>query len=897
MRRDALGRLRAAVAERFAPAYSLTELVDNQGRGGVEKEYDSRAIRSLWEGWLAAERSGGGAPRPLHFYVHVPFCLRKCAYCYYDSGPAKSPGEVEGYLKALGSALEYYGGAFGGRRFQTLYVGGGTPSLLSEGQLEGLLGLVRGRFEFDERGEKTVECNPASVTGGKLAVLERFGVNRISMGVQSLAAEVLAEEERGYQTREMVAAAVGEVLSRGRFALNLDLIAGLGGDTQEGFLGTFREAATMGPDGITVYPVWPTRRYVAARCGGDAAAFYAGLERRHGDTGERARALAAALGYEGPARPRLGDHSWIFKRAVGRVSFDATYDDVSERPMSLFGVGPSSRSRLMDRFYYRQERGWPQGFDPLQPAYRGLELGKKEEALKYVWMRLWKGEALSGAEYRGLFEEELDGRLGKTLSALERRGLVTRDGDDAAFAPMNGRERFECALAFVDRAWLEDAFVAECGLASARGSVTLRVKRTAPGEPALASVEGVALQAAGDARALAGGPEEDWLQSLLVCLFRGAAAGGGGEVSTAARRFESRLRKVFPGLRLPEDETRAWLATARALAASAEAELPAEDWIRMGDKALRAGEKKLAAKALRRALAPAAGRADGPDVRRWLEVARAGIGIGDAAVAKGALSKAESASLALSAQDAWVAVELARLSWEVKEGGRALAAARRAADGGDAALTAGQWLEVARVAAEAGDRRLAGRCLERARGAGPKAEDLRALAMRYQGLKEHGKALKILDDLVKAEVRASRSPLGRALADRGVLKWLMGDAEGAIADLREARRLEPGDLATVLSLGSALESAGRPAEALALYEEALAALPPGVAPADRGAVQRVREEKERLSKKKGRFPWVAEAARPRQKRRPRAGGSRARPRSRSDRGGTPAPETPGAGRP
>ncbi|MBI5210400.1 MAG: hypothetical protein HY927_10550 [Elusimicrobia bacterium] len=248
----------------------------------------------------------------------------------------------------------------------------------------------------------------------------------------------------------------------------------------------------------------------------------------------------------------------------------------------------------------------------------------------------------------------------------------------------------------------------------------------------------------------------------------------------------------------------------------------------------------------------------------WLEAARIGAKAGDASVVREALGRAESAPP--GAQEAWVQVEMARLFWDIKERGRALAAAAGAAQRGGQGPTAGQWVGLARVAGEAGDKGLAKRCLELAEKAGPKAEELRALAMGYQGLEDYRKALGILDRLVESSPgaladrgaawggsprgRASRPPLGDVLADRGVLKWLMGDVQGAIADLRGARRLEPGNLETALSLGSALEAAGRAEEAARVYDEALTAAGTRAEPA---MLRRVRREQERLAAKmKGR---------------------------------------------
>ncbi|MBI5211362.1 MAG: tetratricopeptide repeat protein [Elusimicrobia bacterium] len=249
-----------------------------------------------------------------------------------------------------------------------------------------------------------------------------------------------------------------------------------------------------------------------------------------------------------------------------------------------------------------------------------------------------------------------------------------------------------------------------------------------------------------------------------------------------------------------------------------------------------AGERTRAAEAAGR-LMKEGGR--GLSVLDWLEVSRACRKAGEAGQAKEALVRGEKA-----AKEAWEGVELARESLEAEAPGLAAGLVRRELGGWGTGLKAGQWVELGRVAGEAGEKGLAVKCLDRAQAAGAEAEELRMIAMRYQGLKEYGKALGILDGL------AAREPgKGTCLGDRGVLKWLMGDSEGAAADLREAVRLEPENPEMALSLGSVLESAGKEGEALKVYEDALR-LAGAWSPEANRTLLRLRSERDRLEGRK-----------------------------------------------
>ena len=127
----------------------------------------------------------------LMLYLHIPFCVRKCAYCDFLSAPAGE--EVRAcYVEALKEEIRRKQGIGEGRMVTSVFFGGGTPSLLAGVQLEGILEEVRGCFCLKEDGEITVECNPGTLTRDKLLAYQRAGVNRLSLGLQSADNEELA---------------------------------------------------------------------------------------------------------------------------------------------------------------------------------------------------------------------------------------------------------------------------------------------------------------------------------------------------------------------------------------------------------------------------------------------------------------------------------------------------------------------------------------------------------------------------------------------------------------------------------------------------------------------------------------------------------------------------------
>jgi len=184
-----------------------------------------------------------------NLYVHVPFCAQKCSYCAFYSEPSR--GEViNRYVSALIKEMEIVAGDL---RPQTIFFGGGTPSLLNLYQWEQLLQAME-RLKLLDASEWTVECNPATVSLDKARLLRSFGVNRISMGVQSLN-EALLERLGRVHTREMVFKSFDTLRQAGFDNLNLDLMFAIPGQSLEVWRETLAEAMAFGSEHLSSYEV------------------------------------------------------------------------------------------------------------------------------------------------------------------------------------------------------------------------------------------------------------------------------------------------------------------------------------------------------------------------------------------------------------------------------------------------------------------------------------------------------------------------------------------------------------------------------------------------------------------------------------------------------------------
>lgn len=182
-------------------------------------------------------------------YVHVPFCAHKCSYCAFYS-EASSGEVVNRYVGALVKELELVAGDV---RPRTIFFGGGTPSLLNLRQWEEVLGTME-RLGLTRPDEWTVECNPATVSADKARLLRERGVNRISMGVQSLNGDLLERLGR-IHSREQVFRSFDILRSAGFENINVDLMFAIPGQTMEIWRETLDEALALGSEHLSSYEV------------------------------------------------------------------------------------------------------------------------------------------------------------------------------------------------------------------------------------------------------------------------------------------------------------------------------------------------------------------------------------------------------------------------------------------------------------------------------------------------------------------------------------------------------------------------------------------------------------------------------------------------------------------
>jgi len=203
---------------------------------------------------LAALDQPARVNEPFGLYLHIPFCRKRCKFCYFKVYTDKNASEIEVYLEALIKEAEYYARtrAFQGRQLRFAYFGGGTPSYISEKQLHQLVDGLNRHVTWNNAEEVTFECEPGTLRRSKLETLKAIGVTRLSLGVEHFDDEILAMNGRAHLSPEIY-----EVYDMARQVdfpqINIDLIAGMVGETEAKWRDVIRRALELQPDSVTIY--------------------------------------------------------------------------------------------------------------------------------------------------------------------------------------------------------------------------------------------------------------------------------------------------------------------------------------------------------------------------------------------------------------------------------------------------------------------------------------------------------------------------------------------------------------------------------------------------------------------------------------------------------------------
>jgi oxygen-independent coproporphyrinogen-3 oxidase len=373
---------------------------------------------------------------PLGLYLHIPFCRKRCKFCYFRVYTDKNADDVKTYTEALLKEVELYSrtACVGGRHLEFVYFGGGTPSYLSATQLGTLMGRLQKIMAWDGAREVTFECEPGTLQHHKLATLKQLGVTRLSLGVENFKPEILQFNGRAHLEEEIYRA-YDWARELGFDQINIDLIAGMVGEDWDNWKDCVRKTIAMAPESVTVYQ----------------------MELPYNTT------FSKELKVIGQDEPALEVADWPTKRAWVRYAFDelavAGYEQSSAYTMvrktsghstqfvyrdslwhgaDMFGTGVASFGHVHGVHMQNEDR-WEDYVGALLekgelPLHRALPVSDHQRLIREMILQLKTGR-IEADYFRRKFGTDVLAQFADEFRELEEKDLLAVADDGATVTP------------------------------------------------------------------------------------------------------------------------------------------------------------------------------------------------------------------------------------------------------------------------------------------------------------------------------------------------------------------------------------------------------------------------------------------------------------------------------
>ncbi len=362
----------------------------------------------------------------LGVYFHIPFCRKRCHFCYFRVYTDKNAAEINAYLEAGMKELEMYAqkAYLQGRKPQFVYFGGGTPSYLSVKQLTELTDRMKSYFPWDETEEVAFECEPGTLTEKKLEAIRNLGVTRLSLGIENFDDHVLEVNGRAHRGKELHRA-LKFAQDLGFKQINIDLIAGMMDETEDNWKRCVEQAIEYGPECVTIYQMeipYNTTIYQEMKKTGRVTAPVA----------------------DWPTKRRWVNYAFDEFEKAGYTTSSATtvvkdpkdvkfvYRDSLWEGADLLSLGVASFGHFGGVHYQNQADVGPymMALDAGElPVYRAYETSEEERLVREFILRMKLGR-VTASYYQEKYGVDVLKRFEKPLHHAQSEGFLSIDGDE-----------------------------------------------------------------------------------------------------------------------------------------------------------------------------------------------------------------------------------------------------------------------------------------------------------------------------------------------------------------------------------------------------------------------------------------------------------------------------------
>ena len=380
---------------------------------------------------------------PLGLYVHIPFCRKRCHFCYFRVYTDKNARQVEDYLSlAIAEWARYRETpAIAGRPLHFVYFGGGTPSFLSTQQLQRLVAGLKAGSDWSRAAEVTFECEPGTLSEAKLAVLRDVGITRLSLGVESFDDRLLELNGRAHRSPEIYRV-FHQARQLGFPQINIDLIAGMMGETDANWRAAIDRTLELSPDSVTIYqmelPYNTTISGNLLKGAGELAAPVAGWAQKRRWVAQAFEALEAAGYHVGSAYTAVKD--------AATATF--VYRDSLWEGADLVGLGVASFGHV-NGVHLQNLDTWEQYAAAIDagelPIGRAYTPNGDERLIREFILQLKRGRVRPGYFHARYGVDPL-ARFSRELASLQSEGFLAELSPERVALTRDGLLRVDSLL-------------------------------------------------------------------------------------------------------------------------------------------------------------------------------------------------------------------------------------------------------------------------------------------------------------------------------------------------------------------------------------------------------------------------------------------------------------------
>jgi coproporphyrinogen III oxidase-like Fe-S oxidoreductase len=379
---------------------------------------------------LEALHSRPNPDETLGLYLHIPFCRKRCKFCYFRVYTDKNSDEIQVYLRGLSKEVSLYGKlpSVQDRPLKFVYFGGGTPSYISAKHLRYLVKDLRNSIPWKGAEEITFECEPGTLTEAKLDAIKEIGVTRLSLGIENFNDTILEENGRAHHSQEIFRV-LPWIRKRKFDQLNIDLIAGMLGEKWGTWRDSVQKTIEIDPDSVTIYQMELPYNTVFS---GDLLSGKLNIPVADWET-KRA--------WHQYAFEQLSTAGYIVSSAYTMVKKDKkcnfVYRNAVWHGSDMIGTGVASFSH-MTGVHFQNYAGWEQYLASLQseqlPLDRAFSTSKQERLTREMILQLKLGY-IHADYFRIKFGADLAAEFGEDYSRLKENGFLTFDSNKVQLTP------------------------------------------------------------------------------------------------------------------------------------------------------------------------------------------------------------------------------------------------------------------------------------------------------------------------------------------------------------------------------------------------------------------------------------------------------------------------------